>query len=82
MEYEVALLKAWSDFKDIAKDKSVSVRFLTDDYAVDLEKKRILSLSCNVPAKTPLSILILHYLLQKFKGLPPLKGEWISFKEL
>ena len=42
----------------------------------------MLSFSCNIPAKDYTSILVLHYLARKLKGLPPVKGEWISFKEL
>ena len=42
----------------------------------------MLSLACNVPAKDFVAILILHYLISKLKGLPPLTDEWIGFKEL
>ncbi len=82
MGYDIALSKAWSELEDLAKDKNHSIRFLADEYSIDLEKKSILSLSCNIPAKEYLRILILHYLIQKLKGLPPMTGEWISFKQL
>ncbi|MDD5006294.1 MAG: DUF3786 domain-containing protein [Candidatus Omnitrophica bacterium] len=82
MTYEVALSKAWSELSNLTNDKSLSVRFLADEYSVNLENRGVLSLSCNVPAKEYLSILILHYLIQKFKGLPSLSGEWITFRQL
>ncbi|MFH1201609.1 MAG: DUF3786 domain-containing protein [Candidatus Omnitrophota bacterium] len=82
MAYEVALSGAWEDLAGIAEEKIYAVKFLTDEYTVDLEKREALSLSCNIPAKTYLSILILHYLARKLKGLPQVQGEWISFKQL
>ncbi|HOU35827.1 MAG TPA: DUF3786 domain-containing protein, partial [Candidatus Omnitrophota bacterium] len=60
----------------------VSVRFLSDEYSVDAAARRILSLSCNVPARDFVSILLLHYLTAKLRGLPQVEGEWVSFKEL
>jgi len=82
MPYDVALSKAWLELENITKERKISTRFLADEYTVDLENKRILSLSCNTPAKDYVSILILHYLAQKLKGLPQIDGEWISFKQL
>ncbi len=82
MGYETALNLAWDALQDVARDKRYSVKFLTDEYTVDLSAKIILSLSCNVPAKDFLSIIILHYLVSKINGIPKLKGEWVSFKQL
>ena len=82
MEYEVALKKAWERLAQLAGERIHSLRFLGDDYEVDIDKKTVFSVSCNVPAKVYTSILILHYLIRKINGLPPIKGEWISFKEL
>ncbi len=82
MEYTAAFSRAWSELAQISQEKKHFLRFLSDDYDIDLEQKRILSLSCNAPAKAHYSILILHYLIQSLKGLPPVKGEWISFKQL
>ena len=82
MAYEVALSKAWLELKGLTQQNDYSVRFLADEYSVDLEEKIILSLSCNIPAKEFLSVLILHYLVQKIKGLPSITGEWISFRQL
>lgn len=82
MGYDIAISKAWLQLKALTQEKNHSVWFLNDEYSVDLENRCILSLSCNVPSKDFLSILILHYLIRKFKGLPELSGEWISFKQL
>lgn len=82
MGYETALSKAWSELAGITQKKEYSVQFLGDNYRIELENRRVLSLSCNIPAKDYVSILILHYLIRKSKGLAPLKNKWISFKEL
>ena len=82
MGYKDALLKAWRELERVAQEKNYSVKFLADTYTVELKEKRVISLSCNVPAKDYTAILILHYLLKKLKGLPSVKGEWISFREL
>ena len=84
MGYEAALIKAWGQLKELSEQENFSVRFLADEYSVDLEKKEILSLSCNIPAKTYIAILILHYSIKKMQDLLPAQatGKWISFKEL
>ncbi len=82
MGYDVALKKAWSDLEKVMRDERKSIRLLADEYVVDTEKKSVLSLACNLPAKDHLSILIVHYLIQKLKGIPSITGEWISFKQL
>ncbi|MFH1888725.1 MAG: DUF3786 domain-containing protein [Candidatus Omnitrophota bacterium] len=82
MSYEVALRKGWDDLKALNPAKSLSVKFLADEYTVDVEAEKVLSLSCNAPAKDFTAIIILHYLAQKIKGLPLLSNEWMSFKEL
>lgn len=82
MGYEVALKKAWEDLAILKAPNNLSVKFMADEYSLDLVARNILSLSCNVPAKDFLSILILHYLAQRLKGLPELSGQWITFREL
>jgi len=82
MGYEVALNKAWEELTGLACAKDLSVKFLGDEYNIDLKARKIISLSCNVAAKDFAGILILHYLARKIKGLPQLKNEWVSFKEL
>ena len=82
MGYEAALKKAWEDLSKLKPVKNLSVKFLADEYSIDIEEGKILSLSCNIPAKDFVSILILHYLAQKLKGLPTPTGEWLTFREL
>lgn len=81
MGYDVAINKAWEDLGryNIGKDP---LRFLGDEYSLDTENRRLISLSCNVPAKDFTAILILHYLARSCQGLPQLSGEWVSFKEM
>jgi hypothetical protein len=82
MGYDVALAKSWDELAAFNPPKALSVKFFADEYSVDLEAKRALSLACNVQPKDFTVILILHYLARKIKGLPFLTGEWMDFKEL
>ena len=82
MGYDIALNKAWGELEELSPKKIISVKFLGDEYSVDIGLKKVMSLSCNVPAKDFTAILILHYLVSSIKGLPQLSGEWVSFKEL
>ena len=82
MGYDVAITKAWLELEEVSKEKKHKIRFLADEYDVDVENKRILSVSCNVAAKEFLSILLLHYLIRRLKGLPSVVGEWASFRQL
>ena len=82
MGYDVALNKAWEDLANQKAPKNLSVKFMADEYSVDIVSRRVLSLSCNTPAKDFLTILILHYLAGKLKGLPVLSNLWLTFKEL
>jgi hypothetical protein len=82
MGYEVALNKAWAELADSTGQKNLSVKFLADEYAVDVGARKIESVACNVPAKDFTAILILHYCAQSTKGLPQVTGEWLTFKEL
>ena len=82
MAYEVAINKAWQELSKLSADKLFSLRFLADEYSVDPEAKKVMSLSCNVPAEDFWSVLILHYLIKKLSGLPELTGEWVTFNEL
>jgi len=82
MAYTAAINKAWDDFSKLNPGETTSVKFLGDEYTVDFKARRVLSLSCNAPAKDFTAILILHYLVSKLKGLPVLTGEWLDFKEL
>jgi hypothetical protein len=82
MGYDIAIQKAWDDLLAVKPGGSISVKFLADEYDVDVAARKVLSLSCNVPAKDYTAILLLHYLIKKLKGLPVLSGEWVDFKEL
>jgi len=81
MGYEAAFQKAWDDLANQKGPNNLSVKFLADEYDLDLETKKVISLACNVAAKDFTSILILHYAVQKLKGLPALSGEWLTFRE-
>ncbi len=82
MGYETALKKAWEDLANQKAPKNLTVKFLADEYSIDTQTQKVLSLSCNVPAKDFLAILILHYLEKKLKGLPIPLGEWLTFRAL
>ncbi|MCQ9208040.1 MAG: DUF3786 domain-containing protein [Omnitrophica bacterium] len=82
MKYVAAISKAWSELEQSDSQRKYSLRFLADTYSIDSENKSVFSASCGVPAKPYYSILLLHYLVRKLKGLPRIKGEWVSFKEL
>jgi len=82
MSYEAAINRAWDGLAKLNTAKAVSVKFLADEYVVDIEAKKILSSSCNAPAKDFTAILLLHYLAVKLKGLPRLTGVWLPFREL
>ena len=84
MAYAQALEKAWDDVLNSAGERNFSVKLLSDVYDIDVNKKQILSESCNIPAKEHISIIILHYLIQKLKtGIVPAPGgEWIDFNQL
>jgi hypothetical protein len=80
--YEIALNKAWDELLTAGPAKNFSVKFLGDEYSLQPDSRKVLSLSCNAPAKDFSAILILHYQAAKLKGLPLLTGEWLDFKEL
>ena len=82
MAYTLALSKAWEDLIKLSKEKIHTVAFVNDSYTVDPEKRLMLSLRCNTPARQYTAILILHYLIRKSEGIPAPTGNWISFKEL
>ena len=84
MSYKQALEKAWSQIPDLTEERRPLVKLLADEYEIDLNKQKVFSVSCNVPAKDHISIIILHYLIQKLKLkiLPKPTGEWISFRQL
>ena len=82
MGYEIAINKAWEELAKLKPAGNLSVKFLADEYDIDLAAKKVMSLSCNVPVKDFPTVLILHYFIQKLKGLPDLANEWLPFREL
>ncbi len=82
MGYAEALGKAWEDLLLLKPPSSLTVKFLADEYSLDLAAKRVLSLSCNAPVKDFLSILILHYSARNLRGLPVLSGQWVTFRQI
>jgi hypothetical protein len=80
MGYEAALDKAWTALASAGVERE-RVRFFSDEFRVDVLGRTVIAPS-GQPAKDFFSILILHYLERKVKGLPALHGAWISFKEL
>jgi hypothetical protein len=81
MGYGVAINKAWDELAKLKPAANHTVKFLADEYSINSEEKKVVSLSCNVAAKDFNAILILHYLAQKLKGLPELTAEWLTFRE-
>lgn len=82
MGYEAAKSKAWEELVKLNPGERLLVKFLADEYVINLEARKVISLGCNVPAKDFPSVLILHYLIQKLKGLAALTNEWLPFREL
>ena len=81
MGYDIALKEAWKALDGKSTEKRC-VKFISDEYEVDLSKKTIFSLSCNIEAKDYYKILILHYLANEDK-VASIEGDaWISFKEM
>ncbi len=82
MGYEVAIKKAWEDLANLKPAKELRVRFLADEYSIDTDSRKVLSLSCNAAAKDFYAILILHYAAKEIAGLPKVTGSWLTFREL
>jgi len=80
--HELAINKAWEELVKLKQANELSIKFLADEYSVDLEARRVLSVSCNAQAKDFYSILILHYAAKKLNGLPKLTANWLTFREL
>ncbi|MEW6008518.1 MAG: DUF3786 domain-containing protein [Candidatus Omnitrophota bacterium] len=82
MGYEAAFQKAWLELERLSQEQKFTARFLADTYEIDLANKKVFSLSCNAIAPEHVGILILHYLIQKLKGLPLITNDWITFNQL
>ncbi|MBI4335166.1 MAG: DUF3786 domain-containing protein [Candidatus Omnitrophica bacterium] len=84
MSYAQALERAWGELAGLTGAKRHSVKFLGDEYDIDAEGRRVLSVSCNAPSKEHISVITLHYLIKKLKDkeLPKPTGKWVDFREL
>ncbi len=84
MAYGKTLEKAWNELAGLSEKPRFSIHLLSDTYDIDLSGRTILSVSCNVPAKDHVAIILLHYLRQKLTlgALPQKSGEWIDFNQL
>lgn len=82
MGYEEALKKAWVDLANLRLANNLSVKFLADNYSVDVVNRTIILVSDCAAVKDFVSILVLHYLARRIKGLPALSGQWLTFRQL
>ena len=82
MKLEPALQKAWGILTEANLPRTISVRFLSHGYAVDIDNRKIRLSSSGATADEGLSLLILHYLARKLTSLPPPTGEWLSLSGL
>lgn len=82
MSLEPALVKAWDAISEAKLFTNAYVRFLADEFVVDVKEKKVLTPSCKIPEEGCLTVLILHYLAQKMTGLPAPTGEWLSLEGL
>lgn len=74
--------RAWNELLRPGFSESLTIKFLSEEYKVDIKERKIYSLSSKGLAKEFISVLILHFVLRKLEGLPQLTGQWVSFKEL
>ena len=82
MTYDVSKRKAWDELFELNPAERQEVKFLGESFEVNLKDSLVVSLTTRSPAKDFTAILILHYLAQELKGLPPLSKEWLTFREL
>ena len=84
MGYDKALELAWKEIEGLADESRLSVKLLSDTYEIQIPSRSIVSVSCNVPAKEHISIILLHYVIRRFhlKALPEPTGEWVDFNQL
>ncbi len=73
---------SWENLLGSGISNDTKVKFLGDEYIVNIKLRKILSLPHNTPIEDYLKVLILHYLSQKIAGLPVVSGEYLSFNGL
>jgi hypothetical protein len=82
MGYDLAKHKAWDELFKLNPDGKQEIKLLGEGFEIELKNKSVVSAPSLSPAKDFAAILILHYLAQKLKGLPPLSNEWLTFRKL
>jgi len=82
MSYEAAKNKAWDELFKTGLAIKQKVSFFGEDFEVNPEDKSVISVLNSVPAKDFTSIIILHYLAVRLRGLPETSNEWLTFREL
>ena len=81
MAHEEALARAWESLASLGIGEG-TVRFLGEEYAVDVAARSVASVPRVTAADDHLAVLILHYLARSTEGLPSPAGDWLSLSEL
>lgn len=81
MTGDTAIALAWDTLAE-ADLGEAHVRFLADEYVVDVAGRQVRDATDGVPTGAHLSILILHYLVGIRGGLPSLSGDWLSLNDI
>lgn len=82
MSLELAITRSWDNLLGSSISNNTKVKFLGNEYIVNVKSRKVLSLPHNTPIEDHLTVLILHYLSQKIAGLPVVSGEYLSFNGL
>jgi len=82
MKLESAITMSWDNLLGSGISNNTKVKFLGEEYIVNIQLRKVLSLPLNTPIEDHLTVLILHYLSQKIAGLPVVSGEYLSFNGL
>jgi hypothetical protein len=80
--YETAITRGWEELAALSDADRISVPFLNDTYEIDIKQKSVSSLSCNVPTKDYLTLILQHYLIGSLKNNYTPLEEWVSFKDI
>lgn len=81
MTDDAATAQAWAALTG-ANMGERRVRFVGDEYGVDVAGRRVRAAADSAPAPAHLAILILHYLAGTHAGLPVLAGDWLSLNDI
>jgi len=80
MKLEPAITMSWDNLLGSGISNNTKVKFLGDEYIVNINIRKVLALPHNTPIEDHLTVLILHYL--SIAGLPVVSGEYLSFNGL